>query len=58
MIPDTTIGDTWVISGKCKNLDIACDARALTWGNRFSETNSKTFKSLASTPSTLLYKDS
>lgn len=29
MIPDTTVGDTWVISGKCKNLDIACDTRAV-----------------------------
>jgi len=35
MIPDTTVGDTWVISGKCKNLDFACDGRASTWFNRF-----------------------
>lgn len=53
MIPDTTIGDTWVISGKCKNLDVTCNTRALTWGNRFLEANSKTFKSLVTTPSTL-----
>lgn len=30
----------------------------MTWGNRFLEANSKTFKSLATTPSNLQYKDS
>jgi hypothetical protein len=35
MIPDSTIGDTWVISGKCKTLDAGCNGRAITWGNRF-----------------------
>lgn len=56
MIPDTTMGDTWIISGKCKSAtDVACNTRALTWGNRFLEANSKSFKSLASSASTLSY---
>ena len=58
MIPDSTVGDTWVISGKCKATDIACDTRAITWGNRFLESGSNTFKSLAATPSNFLYKGS
>lgn len=55
MIPDTTVGDTWIISGKCKSTDLACDGRAATWGNRFLEGNSKTFHSLVTSPSKLIY---
>lgn len=58
MVPDNTVGDTWVISGKCNILDITCNTRAVTWLNRFLEANSNTFISLAKDPSNLLYKGS
>ena len=56
VIPDTTIRDTWVISGKCKTPGVACDRFCLEWGNRFKEADSKgTFKSLATSPLTFTY---